>query len=217
MIGVISPGGFDYFLGSANITSETEAPFIPNSNATAAGGDSGMMTALEQYDVHARLAYSPPRSFNANVTTKVSRPWHNGANELASDASTPFSVAKDQGPKYLAGSAENGYSIIQPLITSAQSEGSFIGGTITLSEPNGGRQSELWKLLGHTALEITDGLVHVRVVGCTEDVLLSTGDVIFLPAGTEFSFWGGAAFSKLLYICRGADTLDSILIRKSRS
>lgn len=220
MVGVISPGGFEdlfYFLGSANISSQTQSPYIPNSNATAAGGDSETISSLEGFDVHAKLTYSPPMTFNVNGTTDASQPWHNGDNELAPDASTPFFVAKDYGSKYLAGDAESGYVVIQPFITSTQSDGNFTEGTITLSEPEQGTSPVSWNLPGHTALEVVDGVIGIRVDGFEDLLSLSVGDVVFVPAGTAFSFWGEAAFSKVLYVGQGKDTLDSRLIAGAKS
>lgn len=220
MVGVIAPGGFEdlfYFLGSANISSKTQAPYVPNSNATAAGGDSSMITTLERFDVHAKLDYSPPMTFNVNGTTDASQPWHNGDNELASDETTPFFVAKDYGPKYLTGDAQSGYIVVQPFITSAQSAGNFTEGTITLSEPEHETAPVSWTLPGHTALEVVDGVVGVQVDGFAEALSLSIGDVVFVPAGTAFSFWGEAAFSKVLYVGQGQDTVDSRLMAEGSS
>jgi len=217
---VISPGGFEdlfYFLGSANISSKTQAPYVPNSNATAAGGDSSIITTLQSYDVHAQLTYSPPMAFDANGTTDSSAAWHNGPNELASDDSTPFFVAKDYGPKYLSGDAESGYIITQPFITSVQSAGNFTEGTLTLSKPVSTSSPVSWNLPGHTALEVVDGVVYVTVEGFAETLSLAIGDVVFVPAGTSFSFWGGAAFSKVLYVGQGNDTLDSRIIREGKA
>ena len=220
LVGVISPGGFEdlfYFLGSANISSNTQAPYVPNSNATAAGGDSSIISTLQEYDVHAQLTYSPPMAFDANGTTDSSKAWHNGANELAADDSTPFFVAKDHGPKSLSGDAQNGYTITQPFITAVQSGGNFTEGTLTLSKPAASNSSTTsWNLPGHTALEVVDGVVYVEVEGFAERLLLAVGDVVFVPAGTDFRFWGGAAFSKVLYVGQGSDTLDSRLRGEGR-
>lgn len=220
MVGVISPGGFEdlfYFLGTANISSETHSPFVPDSNATMPGGDSAVISSLERFDVHAKLEYNPPMSFNENGTTGSSEPWHNGANKLAEDASSPFFVAKDYGPKYLAGDVKSGYSIVQPFIISKQSDGNFTEGTITLSQPQQGDSNVTWNLPGHTALEVVDGLVKVEIDGYPEVASLSIGDVVFVPAGKTFSFWAAAAFSKVLYVGQGDDTVDSRLMARAKT
>jgi len=220
LVGVISPGGFEdlfYFLGSANISSKTQAPYVPNSNVTTPGGDPSVITALESFDVHAQLMYSPPMTFDVNGTTDSSAAWHNGDNELAADDSTPFFVAKDYGPKFLSGDAKSGYIVTQPFITSVQSAGNFTEGTITLSKPTSDSSPATWNLPGHTALEVVDGVVYVKVEGFAETLLLAVGDVVFVPAGTSFSFWGGAAFSKALYVGQGNDTLDSRIMKEAKS
>lgn len=218
MVGVISPGGFEdlfYFIASANVSSNTHSPYIPNSNATTPGGDESTINSLERFDVHAKLDYSPPMHFDNNGTTDSHIAWHNGANEPAENSSTPFFIAKDFGPKYLAVSANASYTIIQPFITAAQSNGNFTEGTLTLSQGSNVTAS-LWNLPGHTALEVIDGAVGVWVEGYAESAALSIGDVVFVPSHTAFSFWAGAAFAKVLYVGQGNDTLDSRLVAQAR-
>lgn len=218
MIGVISPGGFEdlfYFLGSANVSSDTNSPYIPNSNATTPGGDASTISSLERFDVHAKLNYTPPMHFDNNGTTDPTTAWHNGANEPAEDSTTPFFIAKDFGPKYLASSNSQSYTIIQPFITAVQSVGNFTEGTLTLSQGSN-ITAQTWNLPGHTALEVTDGAVSVSVEGYAGKPTLFTGDVFFIPSGTDFSFWAAATFSKVLYIGQGNDTLDSRLIEQAR-
>ncbi|KAI7503763.1 RmlC-like cupin [Hortaea werneckii] len=219
MVGVISPGGFEdlfYFLGSANVSSYTHSPYIPNSNATTPGGDASTISSLEKFDVHAKLDYSPPIQFDNNGTTDSTTAWHNGDNEPAENSSTPFFIAKDFGRKYLTGSAKTSYTIVQPFITATQSDGKFTEGTLTLSQGSNST-SQIWNLPGHTALEVIDGAIGVSVEGHVEKPELFVGDVVFIPANTSFSFWAVASFNKVLYIGQGDDTLDSRLIDQAKS
>lgn len=215
MVGVIQPGGFEqlfYFLASANYTSSTHAPF-PQGNFSSPGGDPDTISKLQEFDVWAQLQFSPPMDFDANGISGDERSavWKNGANELGEDSKTPFFVAKGYGPKYLTSDSSNSsYYVVEPFVTSAQSDGNFTEGTITLSQKSADAQLDEWVLPGHTALEIVDGLVGVRVQGF-EDLSLSVGDVVFVPANTTWSFWGEAAYSKVLYVCQGKDTLDARL------
>jgi quercetin dioxygenase-like cupin family protein len=216
MIGVIQPGGFEdlfYFIASANYSSSTYAPF-PQGNYTTPGGDADTISKLEQYDVHAQLEFSPPMDFNANGATEGTATWHDGNNELAVDSKTPFFVANGYGPKYLVGDASS-YFIIEPFITSLQSDGNFTEGTLAMSKLAESKTAQQYTLPGHTALEVVDGLVEVEIDGF-DGLLLSVGDVIFIPANTTFSFGGKAAYSKVLYIGQGKDTLDSRLIIEAK-
>ncbi|KAJ4343532.1 hypothetical protein N0V87_000299 [Didymella glomerata] len=216
LVGVIQPGGFEdlfYFLANANYSSTTNAPF-PQGNFTDPGGDSSLITTLESYDVYAQLTFSPPMDFGANGATEEDAVWHDRSNELGKDAQTPFFVAKGYGPKYLAGDRESSYAIVEPFVTSQQSDGNFTEGTITLSKPVDGARPATYSLPGHTALEIVDGLVSIDVGGFDGTTTLSVGDVVFVPANTTFSFWGESVYSKVLYVGAGEDTIDA-RIRKN--
>jgi quercetin dioxygenase-like cupin family protein len=213
MVGVIQPGGFEdlfYFLANANYSSTTNSPF-PQGNFTDPGGDSSLITKLESYDVYAKLTFSPPTNFGANDATDEDAVWHSGTNNLGKDAQTPFFVAKGYGPKYLAGDKSSSYAIVEPFITSQQSNGNFTEGTITLSRQADGSEPITYSLPGHTALEVVDGLVNVNVGGFEGTTTLAIGDVVFVPANTTFSFWGESAYSKVLYIGQGKDTVDARL------
>lgn len=215
MVGVIQPGGFEelfYFHASANYSSSTLAPF-PQGNFTSPGGDADTISALQSYDVWAQLEFSPPMDFDVNGTSgDKDATWRNGVNELAANSGTPFFVAKGYGPKVLTSSADNAsYFVIEPFITATQSDGNFTEGTITMSKLPTSAEPLKWSLPGHTALEVVDGLVGVTVKSFDEKLSLSVGDVIFVPANTTWSFWGESAYSKVLYVGQGKDTLDARL------
>lgn len=215
MVGVIQPGGFEdlfLFLASENYTSSTYAPF-PQGNFTSPGGDADTISKLQDFDVWAQLQFAPPMDFDANGSSgDEDAVWKDGTNQLGKNSATPFFVANGYGPKYLASDSHNAsYYIVQPFITAAQSDGNFTEGTITLSMLDSDAQAEEWSLPGHTALEVVDGLVAVKVQGYDEVLNLSTGDVAFVPANTTWSFWGESAYSKVLYVCQGRDTLDQRL------
>jgi len=148
-------------------------------------------------------------NFGANGATEEDAVWHDGSNDLGRDAQTPFYVAKGYGPKYLAGDKESSYAIVEPFVTSQQSDGNFTEGTITLSRPVAGAKPATYSLPGHTALEVVDGLVSVDVGGFKGNTTLSVGDVVFVPANTTFSFWGESVYSKVLYVGAGKDTVDA--------
>lgn len=159
--------------------------------------------------MYAQLAFSPPTDFGANGATEKDAIWHDGANALGKDAQTPFFVAKGYGPKYLAGGKSSSYAIVEPFITSQQSDGNFTEGTITLSKPVADSKPARYSLPGHTALEVVDGLVSVDIGGFEGTTTLSVGDVVFVPANTTFSFWGESVYSKVLYVGAGEDTVDA--------
>jgi hypothetical protein len=147
--------------------------------------------------------------FGANGATEKDAIWHDGSNALGKDAQTPFYVAKGYGPKYLAGDQDSSYAIVEPFVTSQQSDGNFTEGTITLSKPVAGAKPATYSLPGHTALEVVDGIVTIDVGGFEGTTTLSVGDVVFVPANTSFSFWGESVYSKVLYVGAGEDTVDA--------
>ncbi|KAF9692931.1 hypothetical protein EKO04_009082 [Ascochyta lentis] len=218
LVGVIQPGGFEdlfYFLANANYSSSTNSPFLQG-NFSDPGGDSSLITTLESYDVYAKLTFSPPTNFGANGATEEDAIWHSGTNALGKDSQTPFFVAKGYGPKYLAGDKSSSYAIVEPFITSQQSDGNFTEGTITLSKPVSGSEPATYSLPGHTALEVVDGLVKVDVGGFEGTTILSVGDVVFVPANTTFSFWGESVYSKVLYVGAGEDTVDARIMQNAK-
>lgn len=220
LTGVIQPGGFEkffYWASSQNYTSI--APFDKTQfNATTPPISSDIAPLLATYDVHPITDFTPPTNFVdgvAELGNSTPAVWHNGANTLAEDAQTPFMVAKGYGPKYLAGDSST-YTIIEPFVTSKQSDGNFTQGTITLSQLAKGTQPTTYTLPNHTALEVVDGLVGVTVDGYKGSFSLAIGDVVFVPGGTAFSFWGKAAYAKVMYVGVGTDTLDSRLIKEGK-
>ncbi|KAF2126739.1 quercetin 2,3-dioxygenase [Dothidotthia symphoricarpi CBS 119687] len=223
LTGVIQPGGFEkffYWASQENYTSAFSAPFdstMANATTPALSGD--VADILISYDVHSTSDFTPPTNFVDGVVelgNSTPAVWHNGANTLAEDAQTPFMVAKGYGPKYLAGNSST-YMIVEPFVTSKQSDGNFTQGTITLSQLGQTSRPTTYTLPNHTALEIVDGLVNVSVDGFKGTFSLVIGDVLFVPGGTAFSFWGAAAYSKVMYVGVGTDTLDSRLIAGGKS
>lgn len=218
MVGVIAPGGFEdlfFFLADSNYTSATDSPFVPAANNVSAGsGSSGsIISALESFDVYAQLEYNPRRDL-VNGTAPASN-WHTGTNTPANVSGTPFFVAKDFGPKYLANGSF--YQIVQPFVTSVQSaDSNFTEGTITMSRLlTDSSKLPALTLDDHTAFEVLEGAITLSMAN--ETVTLIGGDVAFIPGGTKFKYWSEVAFTKFLYVGAGTNTLDAQLIKKAVS
>lgn len=158
--------------------------------------------------MYAQLDFTPRRDI-VNGSAPSSE-WHSGSNSLAENSTTPFYVAKGRGPQYI-NSASGYWQIVSPFITETQSEGNFTQGTITLSKrfPNA-TATPPHNLNVHTAFEIIEGVLSVNVAG--ETVRLYTGDIVFVPAGTEFTYWSEVAYTQILYVGGGKETLDKALI-----
>ncbi|KAL1310986.1 hypothetical protein AAFC00_001206 [Neodothiora populina] len=220
MVGVISPGGFEelfFFLANSNYSSSTDSPFVPAASTNSAGGGSSadIITTLESLDVYAQLSYNPRRDI-VNGSAPSSN-WHTGSNSLANNSHTPYYIAKDFGPKYI----HNGtfYQIVQPFVTNLQSaDTNFTEGTITMSRLRGGASSRAVTttiLADHHAFEVLEGVMKLTMSG--ETVTLITGDVAFIPGGTQFKYWSEVAFTKVLYVGAGTQTLDRTLMANASS
>jgi glyoxylate utilization-related uncharacterized protein len=139
--------------------------------------------------------------------------WRTGANALATDAYTPYFVAKDYGPKYL--STEGGYKVIQPFVTPVQSAGNFSLSTITMDKLLSNATASSQSFAGHAALEVLDGQLMVSMLG--ETLSLLQGDVVFIPSNTTYKYWSSVAYTKVLHIGQGAEGLDTTLIAGATS
>lgn len=219
LTGVIQPGGFEELfiaIGDGAYTSVTGAPFVPaasNSSSSSAGSSPAAISALESFDVYAQLDFSPRRDLVNGSATATGSSWHDGANALAADAATPAFVAKNYGPKYL--NVDDGaYRIVQPLVTATQSAGNFSMGTITMSPLLANQTTPpAQNLTQHLAFQVEEGQLVVALEG--ETASLIQGDVVFIPAGTPFTYHASRPFTKFLYVSAGADGLDHQLLQKS--
>lgn len=243
MVGIIQPGGFEelfYALASANHTPSTYSPYaLTDEDAYDAEGsspDASVISSLNSFDVYAMLDYVPSREIvnGSYSSTGEATGWHssNHTDELGADTKTPYFVAKDYGVKYFSDEA-GFYQIVQPLVTSTQSAGNFTLATFIISEKLSNETamavigndtasattstcaSGSKALTGHSAFEVLEGLLAVEMSG--ETIYLATGDVVFIPAGTAFSYYSQVPFTRVLYISQGDDGLDTRLIENGQS
>jgi quercetin dioxygenase-like cupin family protein len=183
----------------------TFSPYDPGANDSSSSPPASVISALQSFDVYAQLDYSPRRDA-INGTAPANTVWHDGSNDLAADAYTPYFVAKDYGPKYLNSEAAF-YQVIQPLVTPIQSAGNFTMSTITIAKGSANTTSSY---LGHAAFEILEGQLMVSMGG--EVVSLLQGDVVFIPGNTTYMYWSEVAYTKFLHVSQGAEGLDTVLI-----
>lgn len=238
MVGVIQPGGFEdlfYALANANYTSPLQSPYDINDaspyDAISSSPPAEVIASLESFDVYAQLNFTPSRdlvngSYSAAKMAGDLTGWHTDAAELGADTKKPYFVAKDFGPKWLSDEA-GFYQIIQPLVTPTQSAGNFTLATITMSQKLSNESamsipgndtaaaasmsaSGRTSLTGHSAFEVVEGLLNFELNG--ETIQLTTGDVVFVPAGTAFQYYSVVPFTKVFYVSQGADGLDTRLM-----
>ncbi|KAJ6023903.1 hypothetical protein N7540_004700 [Penicillium herquei] len=212
MAGVIVPGGFEdlfYYLGT-NYTSTTDTPYVPKTynDSSSSVPDSETMETLESYDVYAQLDFEPRRDLINGTAPINDTTWHDGANDLGS-AGEPYFVANGYGPKYL--SSKYGYQVIQPLVTSTQSQDlNYTLSTISLSYQTKNSPPS-YTLDGAAAFEVLEGMLSIQI-GEYPLARLNMGDVAFIPANTNFTYYSDVAFTKVLYVSSGTDGVDQQLI-----
>ncbi|TDZ38439.1 Quercetin 2,3-dioxygenase [Colletotrichum spinosum] len=215
LTGVIQPGGFEeLFIAIANseFNSSTGAEFVPAAINGSSGSDPALISALEAFDVYAQLDFSPRRDL-VNGSAGGPATWHTAANELAKDNVTPNFIAKNRGPKFL--NAEHGvYHLVAPFATADQTAGNFSMGTATLSPPLANQTATEATPTQPLAFQLEEGALVVVVDGY-DAVTLIQGDVIFVPAGTRFSYSAAAGFTKFLYVSGGGDGWDYQLLQKA--
>ncbi|RWA12017.1 hypothetical protein EKO27_g3119 [Xylaria grammica] len=212
LTGIIVPGGFEelfYNLGD-NFTSGTHTPYVPAPDLGLAGPDSDTIPQLESFDVYAQLEFEPRRDL-VNDTAPAGSVWHSGFNVLGKPGE-PYFIANGYGPKTL--NSESGYQVIQPLATREQAQDlDFTISTISINKKRSNATVPEYSLTGASAFQILEGLLSIEI-GQYETAVLSGGDVAFIPSGVSFKYWSNIAFTKVLYVGKGQDSLDKQLIMK---
>ncbi|PHH78662.1 hypothetical protein CDD82_2924 [Ophiocordyceps australis] len=218
---VFHPGGFEHLfdvfsngdhdtagISSPYVALDTDpdpfGPFTPEQDELLRGLD---LVAAPSED------YRPRRDF-VNGTAGAGQKWHDGPNTLPNDATEPYFIAKDYGPKFL--NSEAGYKIIQPLATREQSaDGNFTMGTIVMSPKLESTPVSRTTLPHHFALQMDDGQLSLSIQGY-KTVLMMHGDVAFIPAGTPFEYYATVPYTKFLYMNAGAEGLEAQLLKDSK-
>lgn len=218
---VFHPAGFEHLFDEFSLgdfDSPVGAPYIPDPVDEQPFGPitPELTKQFARLDLYAapKEEFDPRRDFvNGSASDSHAR-WHNGDNAIP-ETVDPYFVANNYGPKYL--NTENGYKVIQPLATPANSEHkNFTMGTIILSEKLHNETASTIKLPHHFALQLDEGQLILKVDGYRSASLLQ-GDVAFIPANTTFSYHATVPFTRFLYMNAGAQGLEYQLLQKSQA
>jgi quercetin dioxygenase-like cupin family protein len=217
---VIQPGGFeDLFLyrGGPSYDSPMGSAFLPADAPPSF--ETPPLAVLRSFDHWPVPDFVPRRDDVDGFAGSAAGTWHTGPNEHPTDSETPFYIARGWGPKYL--NSDGGvYRLVAPLQIEATGAGNLTMGTITMSPSLrwGARKQAprpLRALISeHTAICVEEGQLVVTV-DQHETATLIRGDVVFIPAGTPFTYYAAAAVTKFLYVNTGQDGLQSQLLRNS--
>jgi hypothetical protein len=166
------------------------------------------MSSLKKYDVYPELSFKARRDLVNGSAPSHNSVWHTGNNDLGKPGK-PYFLASGYGPKYL--SSEHGYQVIQPLVQPKQAEDlNYTISTLSLS-----RQTKdsppLYTLDGAAAFEVVEGALSIQI-GDFPLATLLTGDVAFIPAQVPFTYYTETAFTKVLFVASGNNSLDQQLI-----
>ncbi|KAJ0385014.1 hypothetical protein COL922a_007223 [Colletotrichum nupharicola] len=216
---IFHPAGFEDLFAKLSLgeyESEVGSPYVPIEKDPDPFGvlTPEVYEQLRSMDLIAASAeaFTPRRDLIDGTAGDAGLPWHDGPNSLPSDPTEPYFVANNYGSAYL--DSENGYKVIQPLVTPTQTDGNFTMGTIVLSPKLDNQAPTTVTLPHHFALELQEGQLSLSVDG-SESLSLLQGDVAFVPAHTTFSFHATVPLTKLLYMNGGDRGLDYQLLQKS--
>lgn len=216
------PGGFEKLfdvVSGGDYSSDVHAPYVPDPVDEQPFGpmtpDTAKMFAPLDLFAVPENEFIPRRDFVNGTASDEQLNWHNGTNELPTDATEPYFVAHNYGPKFL--NTDIGYKVIQPIATVDNSHtGNFTMGTITLSARRDNETESRVTLTNHLGIQMNDGQLVLQVQGYKTAYLLQ-GDVAFIPAHTPFSYYATVPLTKFLYLNAGPHGLEYDLLKRSVS
>ncbi|KAF2160889.1 hypothetical protein M409DRAFT_28769 [Zasmidium cellare ATCC 36951] len=133
-------------------------------------------------------------------------PWEEDENRLPGTLQ-PYFLKNGSGPAYLAGGM-----ICRPLITTAESNGKFVIGTIEGSSHH--HDSDLFansrKLKfqsTHHAFQLVEGVVEFGL-GSSPPAYLHAGELVYVPSGTEVSISIRSRYAKLYAFSSGKGIVE---------
>lgn len=217
LFGTVFPGGFEklfYFIGD-NYDSPNFAPYDPSlGEGSNKGINDTVLEGLKAFDVWAQPGFVPKRDF-VDDRRPASEVWHDGFNGVGNDSSSGYFVANGHGPKYLNRNVTGFYQVVQPLISPAAS-GDF-NFTESLISINGGLESDQPEDVSYefgfgNSFTVLEGRLSVSVEGY-KPAELYTGDTVYVPRHSSFSYHSNAHFTKVIYVAASHEGIDTILIR----
>ncbi|KXT16290.1 hypothetical protein AC579_465 [Pseudocercospora musae] len=141
-------------------------------------------------------------------------PWKETENELPGKLE-PYFLKNATGPAYLAGG-----SVVRPLITTAESDGKFVIGSIEGSKQHAGNDlfaagRQLRFSETHHAFQVVEGAVQFDI-GSAPPTLLHSGEIVHVPRGTNFSYHFRTRFAKMYSFASGPGVVE-LLIKSGQS
>lgn len=133
-------------------------------------------------------------------------PWQDDENRLPG-ALEPYFLKNGTGPAFLAGG-----TVCRPLITTAESNGKFVIGTIEGSSHH--HESDLFahdrRLKFHSthhAFQVVEGMVEFRL-GASQPARIHAGELVYVPAGTELAVRICSRYAKMYAFSSGEGIVE---------
>jgi hypothetical protein len=138
-----------------------QTPYVPQStnSSSTTGPGASTISALQKYDVYAKLDFKPRRDLVNGTAPVGDSDWHTGANDLGTPGQ-PYFIANGYEPKYL--NSQHGYQIVQPLVSPKQAQDTnYTLSTLTISRQtrDNPRQCDL---AGAAAFEVLEGMLSIN-------------------------------------------------------
>lgn len=209
MVGFSFPGGFEALIANISTpyaSSSINAPFPP---------DTPLPFPIEQYLHVARrfdVYLEPQAKLAIDVVngSSVGGVWHNGNNSIPSLPNVPYYVASGWGPKYLDRASGQ---LIMTLATPLSTNGGFTMSTVAVRKIIEGEKIVTYKLQDSVAIMILEGELEIQIESRYDR--LGTGDLVFIPHNTPFSYWSHKNWAKFLVGGNGKQSLDMALLADS--
>lgn len=137
------------------------------------------------------------------------QPWQGSENKLPGKLE-PYFLKNGTGPAYLAGG-----TLIRPLITTAESDGKFVIGSIEGSSHHHehdvfGEDRKLKFAETHHAFQVTEGAVEFHI-GTSSPTLLHAGELVYVPRATHFSYRIRSRYAKLYAFASGKGLVELLI------
>ncbi|KAJ9504141.1 hypothetical protein H2202_000197 [Exophiala xenobiotica] len=197
----MAPGGIDEFFAATGNPYNSLAPFDPEDRSEL--NVTKVLGLMPKYNI----APQPYNTINldwVNGTTEDGLDtWHVADQTLPTDASKPYFISSNRGPKYLQRSSGK---IIAQLASVNQTGNKLSIATITMKPC---KKIRPIKFNVDQALQVTEGQLHVEINNETAQLIF--GDLVFIPRGTYFTYWSTVGFTKFINWSAGPGLSDSLI------
>ena len=198
------PAGIEEFLLAAGseYASTTNSPFDsegkPEYNIAAA------LKLADKYSVSLQLGFKLNNDFTNGTTSDGEGVWHMKGQKLPGSVA-PYFLSNNMGPKFLNRASNQ---VVMTLTTEAESAGNTTIATIGMGA---GQMGATQSFKAPQAFQVLEGQLTIKIGDQT--VNLINGDLVFLPADTEFSYYSAVAWTKIYTYAAGSDSLASSIVK----